>query len=161
MKAIFRHPLAGDAAIVVALLTIAALGYRYSPLVLPPADLAVAAGTDCNLNTAPCRVTLADGGSVELAISPRPIPVVSPLTIEAKLIGIAADTAELDFSGADMEMGYNRVPLAAQGNGRFTATAALPVCVTGRMNWRATLILASGGRRLTVSHDFAAPVAGH
>jgi hypothetical protein len=161
VKSPFKHPLAADAAIVAALLLVAALGYRYSPLLMPQADLTVAAGAACNLNIAPCRVVLADGGVVELAITPRPIPVVSPLAIEARLTGVAADTVELDFSGADMEMGYNRITLAAQGDGRFRATTALPVCVTGRMNWRATLIVAGSGRRLAISHDFAAPVGGH
>ncbi len=157
MKSLLRNPLLVDAAIVLALLLVAVVGYHYSPLLLPQADLTMTADAACNLNRQACRVPLADGGSVELTILPRPIPVVSPLTIEAKLNGIAGKTVELDFAGVDMQMGHNRVVLSPTGNGVFSSTASLPVCVTGRMNWRATLLIDSGGRHLSVAYDFTAP----
>jgi len=157
MKSLLKNPLFVDAAIVLALLLVAFAGYHYSPLLLPRADLTMTSDPACNLNRQACRVSLADGGSLELTIQPRPIPVVSPLTIEAKLNGIAAESVELDFAGADMEMGHNRVVLSPTGNGNFSGTASLPVCVTGRMNWRATLLIGSGGRRLSVAYNFTAP----
>ena len=146
-----------DAVIVLALLLVAVAGYHYSPLLLPQVDLTITSDPACDLNRQACRVSLADGGSLELTIMPRPIPIISPLTIEAKLNGIAAKSVELDFAGADMEMGHNRVALSPTGNGFFSGTASLPVCVTGRMNWRATLLIDSGSRRLSVAYDFTAP----
>lgn len=153
-----RHPLLLDLAIIAVLAAIAALGYRFSPLLLPKADLTVTPAPGCDLHRQSCRVALPDGASIELSITPHPIPVVKPLQVVATLSGMSADKVELDFSGATMNMGYNRVTLQASPAGRYSGQTTLPVCVTGRMEWVATLMIESGRRHIAVPFHFQAPI---
>jgi hypothetical protein len=158
VKERFKHPLVSDLAVILALIAIAVVGYRYSPQLLPATEHVIAAGPDCNLNVGPCRTALPDGASATLALTPQPVPVVSPFEVEVRIEGLAVDTLALDFAGTEMNMGFNRISLDDQGGGRWHGTAAIPVCVTGRMNWRATLLIKSGSRQFSVQHDFAAPL---
>lgn len=153
-----KRPILVDLTIILVLAAIAAIGYRFSPLLLPKADVTVAAEPGCDLHRHSCRAALPDGGAIELSITPRPIPVVRPLEVEATLSGLTADKVELDFAGATMNMGYNRVTLQPSQPGRYSGQATLPVCVTGRMAWVATLIVESGRRRIAIPFHFEAPV---
>ena len=60
---------------------------------------------------------------------------------------------EVSFQGVDMNMGLHRLPLAAAG-GRFVGETTLPVCVTGRMVWQATVMLETGRANVTVPFRF-------
>ena len=143
-------------AIVLALACLATLGYKLSPRQPQRAAQTVDA-TACDLNAQACAAELPGGGRIELSITPRPIPVVKPLRISAHLSGIAADKLEIDFAGVSMDMGYQRQQLVADGHGGFSGAAMLPVCVTGRMTWQATLLIDSGRQRFAVPFRFAAP----
>ena len=136
------------------------VGYKISPLLLAKADLTITPAAGCELNTQACGAELPGGGRIELSIAPRPIPVVKPLQISVKTSGIAAEKIEIDFSGLSMNMGYNRQTLLADGQGRYTGGAMLPVCITGRMVWQATLIVDSGRQRIAVPYLFEAPMDG-
>ena len=149
-----------DILIILALGMIAVLGYKYSPLLLPKADLTLMAADGCDLNRESCAAAMPGGGSIELAMTPHPIPVVKPLQVTVTLKGVDANKVELDFQGVAMEMGYNRITLTPAGEGRFTGSATIPVCVTGRMLWRATLLLESDTRRVAVPYLFEAPTNG-
>jgi hypothetical protein len=78
---------------------------------------------------------------VTLAIEPQGIPVVVPLSIRVDLAGLQALGVELDFAGADMNMGYNRVALESMGDGRYQGKGMLPVCVRDRMTWEAKVLV--------------------
>lgn len=147
-----------DLAIILALALVAVVGYKYSPLLLAKADLTVMPAAACDLQQQACHADLPGGGRVELSLTPRPIPVVKPLQVSVVLTGLSTTTLEIDFAGVDMNMGYNRVSLVAAGDGRYAASAMLPVCVTGRMAWRATLVLDSGQQRIAVPFLFEAPL---
>lgn len=149
-----------DIAILLALALIAIVGYKLSPIVLPKADLTVTPA-GCDLHRDACHADLPGGGRVELSIAPRPIPVVKPLTVTATISGMAADKVEIDFAGVTMNMGLNRPTLQATGEGRYSGEATLPVCVSGRMGWRATLMVESGRQRIAVPFLFEAPIEGH
>ena len=138
------------------------IGYKLSPLLLAKADLTITPVAGCELNAQACAAELPGGARVELAITPRPIPVVKPLQISVKISGVAAEKIEVDFSGLSMNMGYNRQTLVADGQGRYTGGAMLPVCITGRMVWQATLIVhpGAGGQKIAVPFLFEAPLAG-
>lgn len=153
-----RRPILFDLTIVAVLAAIAAVGYRFSPLLMPKADLTVTPPPGCDLHRQSCRVTLPGGSVIVLSITPHPIPVVKPLQVNATLSGLAADKVELDFSGADMNMGYNRVTLQPSQPGRYAGQAMLPVCVTGRMEWVATLMVASGREHIAIPFHFDAPI---
>ncbi len=156
-----RRSLLVDFAILLALAAVAVVGYFYSPLLLPKSDVSATPDPGCDLNSGACRATLPDGGQVELSLSPRPIPVVRPMKILAHVSGptaSAVDRMELDFAGITMNMGYNRVTLSPLGDGRFTGETSIPVCITGRMSWRGTLIVTTARQNITVPFEFEAPL---
>ena len=150
-----------DAAILLALALVAIVGYKLSPIVLPKADLTVTPAAGCDLHRDACHADLPGGGRIELSIAPHPIPVVKPLTVTATISGMAADKVEIDFAGVTMNMGLNRPTLQVAGKGRYSGEATLPVCVSGRMGWRATLMVESGRQRIAIPFLFEAPIEGH
>lgn len=154
-----KRSLLVDLAILLALALIAVVGYKLSPLLLPKADLTLAPAAGCDLNERPCRAEVPGGGFIELSLTPRPIPVVHPMRVAVTLGGIDALKAEIDFAGVGMNMGYNRVALAAAG-GYYAGEATIPVCITGRMAWRATLMIETGSQRIAVPFAFEAPLGG-
>ena len=137
-----------------ACLAAAAVGvvvYKAWPLLYPQTAERAPLNPDCNLSQTACAVTFASGGTVQLDIQPRGIPVVQPLAIEVALAGLPRpQRVELDFAGFDMDMGYNRVPLhlvasaAADDSAQpvlFRGSAMLPICVRDRMTWEARVLL--------------------
>mgnify|MGYP001245678367 CR=1 FL=1 len=151
-----RRSLLVDAAAILAFILVGVVGYRLSPLLLPKADITVAPLPGCDLHQGACGADLPAGGRLTFALAPRPVPVTRPIEVEVHLAGVKADKVEVDFAGVDMAMGFNRPVLAAAGEGRFVAQTVLPVCVTGRMAWRATVVVESGARRIAVPFRFMA-----
>ncbi len=145
-------------ALILALILIGVVGYKLSPLLMPKADLSLLPEAGCDLEKSSCSAALPDGGRIRLSLSPRPIPVSAPLDMTVELAGLEADKVEVDFAGVSMNMGFNRPVLAAAGPGRFAGRTTLPVCVTGRMEWQATVLIEGGHRRIAVPFRFA---AGH
>jgi hypothetical protein len=107
----------------------------------------------CDLHTGPCRAVLEDGGWVELSIEPRPIRMLYPFTIEVRHEGVAPGTVSVDFSGKEMEMGFNRPRLQPVEPGVFRGDGLLPMCVLERMTWRVQVLMDSAeGRGVAVYH---------
>lgn len=142
----FTHRFNRIAAWLVALLLLASawiLAERYlddgAPMGLP-----VVLPEDCDLNAAPCSAELAAGGTVTLAISPRPVPMLRELQLrlvldeQARAMLGTPETLELDLAGVEMFMGYQRPALEHGGEGRYHGTTTLPICVTESMTWAAT-----------------------
>lgn len=149
-----RKNLFFDIAAVLALLLVGMLGYRYSPQLLPKSDAAAQSDAGCDLHRQACGATLPGGGRIYLSIAPRPIPNLQPLDIEVRVADVEARKAAFDLAGATMSMGVNRVELAPAGPGRFIGTATLPVCVTGAMSWRATVLLETNSQRISAPFHF-------
>ena len=131
------------------------VGYKLSPLLLPKADVVVQPDPACNLQRQACAVTLPSGGSVELAMGTRPIPMVRPFEVQVATSGISPGRVEVDFAGIEMNMGLNRPQLTARGNGRFAAQVTLPVCITGAMDWQVTVLIENGGERIAIPWRFS------
>ena len=148
---------AASLGIALALACLAVVAYKLAPRPRADADLVVDAPATCDLNASRCAATLPAGARIELAISPQPIPVVKPLQVDVRVSGTVTRRVELDFAGRSMDMGPNRSVLGAAGEGVFRGSAMLPVCVTGRMDWRATLFVDTQRGRLAVRFDFSAP----
>ncbi|WP_301101008.1 hypothetical protein [Propionivibrio sp.] len=146
--------------IILALASVAVVGYKYSPSLLTKADLTITPVAGCDLHKQTCPANLPGGGRLELAITPHPIPVVRPLQVSVRIAGIVADKVEIDFAGLSMNMGYNRITLVADGKGGYSGDATLPVCITGRMAWQATLVVETGRQRIAVPYLFEAPTEG-
>lgn len=131
------------------------VGYKLSPLLLPRADVVIQPDPACNLQRQTCAVTLPSGGRVELSMAPRPIPMVRPFEVQVTTSGFAPGRVEVDFAGIDMNMGLNRPGLAARGDGRFSGLVTLPVCITGAMEWQATVLIETGGERIAIPYRFS------
>jgi hypothetical protein len=147
-----------DSAMILTLILIGVVGYKLSSVLLPKADLTVMPDPACDLHRGSCGVSLPKGGRISLALTPRPIPVTAPLEMNVEVEGVGADRVAVDFAGVTMNMGFNRPTLVESGVGHFVGKATLPVCVTGRMTWQATVLVESGSQRIAVPFRFE---AGH
>lgn len=94
----------------------------------------------CNLHEQSCRATQ-DGAEVTLKISPHPIPIARPLGIEVDTKNLQIKKMELDISGINMYMGYNRVELKSTKPDRFVGTSMLAFCTNQKMLWQITLMI--------------------
>lgn len=147
-----------DIALILALVAIGIVGYKLSPLLMPKVDISVAPDSGCDLQQSACGASLPDGGRLMFALTPRPIPLAAPLEAEVTFTGVDVERVTIDFAGVDMNMGINRQVLQSSGKARFSGRLSLPVCITGRMNWQASLLVESGRRRIAVPFRFT---AGH
>lgn len=143
-----------DAIGVLLIALVVVVGYKLSPLLLPKADVTVQPDSACNLQRQDCSVDLPGGGTVTLAMGTRPVPLVKPFAVRLSAQGVAPSRVEVDFAGIDMNMGYNRPELVAAGAGRFVGEATLPVCITGRMDWQATVLIERGRERIAIPFRF-------
>lgn len=147
-----------DTSIVLLLILVVWAGYKYAPRLLPKTDFALTPAAGCNLNWQSCSVDNPDGGRIELNISPHPIPLAKTLNVSTRVTGLVANRIEIDLSGENMNMGYNRWPLKSDGSGNYLGEATIPICITGRMTWRATLIVETDRQRIAIPFLFDAPV---
>jgi hypothetical protein len=147
-----------DSAMILALILVGVVGYKLSPLLLPRADVYLQPDPGCDLHQAPCTTALPTGGRLRFSLTPRPIPVTQALEVVVEIEGAGADKVAVDFAGVDMSMGYNRIALQPVESGRHVGRTTLPVCVTGRMLWQATVLVDTGRTRIAVPFRFE---AGH
>lgn len=131
------------------------VGYKLSPMLLPKADVTVQPEHACNLQREACTVQLPSGGQVTLTMGTRPVPLVKPFEVQVATSGFAPTRVEVDFSGIDMNMGLNRPQLAARGEGSYAADVTLPVCITGNMDWQATVLIEKGNERVAIPYRFS------
>ncbi len=149
-----RKSLLVDSAMILALILIGVIGYKLSPLLLPKADVFLQPDPACDLRRAPCAAALPGGGYLRLELTPRPIPVTRPLDVVVEIEGLRADKVAVDFAGVDMGMGYNRITLQSVDAQRHVGQTTLPVCVTGRMLWQATVLVDTGSQRIALPFRF-------
>lgn len=95
---------------------------------------------NCDLHTQACTANH-NGASATLKVSPHPIPIARPLGIEVDLKGLNPSQVQLDISGINMYMGYNRVPLKSAKPNRWVGTSMLAFCTAETMQWQITLML--------------------
>lgn len=140
------YPAAG---VIAAMLIVAAAGYGW----LPHAGIALPLVSGCRLDREACAAGLPDGGRIEVVLEPRPVPTSSPMRVVVTVEGLRPDTVFVDFQGVDMNMGLHRLALSG-GDGRYVGETTLPVCVTGRMVWQATVALQVGRKDIAVPFRF-------
>lgn len=139
-------------AAVLTLVLMGVLGFRAWPVLFPRPQVQVPWDPECDLRSGPCESVLPGGGRVSLAVAPRSIPLVQPLRLEVRVQGLSVSRAAVDFTGVDMNMGFNRAELGPEAPGSFSGEGMLPVCVRGRMQWQARVLLES--ERGLVSADY-------
>lgn len=119
----------------------AAIGAKLWLVPSPEASVTAPLDPTCDLHAGPCASDIPGGGRIELSIEPRPIPLLRPLRLVVKTQGLDARLVEVDFTGIDMNMGYNRPQLKQEGERQFTGQTVLPVCITGHMAWQAAVVV--------------------
>lgn len=152
---VVRKKLLTDLIGVLLIALVVVVGYKLSPLLLPQADLTVQPDPACDLQRGDCAVDLPAGGKMLLSLGGKPVPLVRPFALEVRTSGIEPARIDVDFEGVEMKMGLNRPQLAAQGGGRFVGETSLPVCITGGMEWQATVLLEIGRQRIAVPFLFS------
>lgn len=100
-----------------------------------------AAAGPCDLAAAPCT---AEAGGLTIALDlGRTLVTMKdlPIVVEVRRAGAPADGAlvEVAFAMRDMNMGENRVALAAAGPGRYAGQGVLVRCGSGRKDWIASV----------------------
>ncbi len=141
----------------IGLLLLAVFGvalYRVWPMLHPDVSLEIPADPDCDLRAGPCISSLGGESRVSFSIEPKEIPLVKPLQLRVDLQGVQASSVEVDFSGVDMDMGFNRVKLEPVAEGAFAAKGILPVCVRDAMEWEAKVLISSQQGLSSVAYRF-------
>ena len=106
----------------------------------------------CDLSEGPCAADFDDGARMELTLSPRPIPQLSPFEIEARFVGSVAEP-RVTIVGSSMEEEPTRVSLTPQGD-RFAGRVLLPACTTQGMTWEARVDARINGVARTAAFRF-------
>lgn len=120
---------------------IAAVVSRAWPLLFPPTTISIEPDPDCDLRVGPCSSRVPGKGALSFSIEPRHIPLVKPLQLQVTVDGFLPAQVEVDISGVNMYMGYNRVKLDPMDGGRFQGIGRIPVCTLERMEWEAKVLL--------------------
>lgn len=124
-------------------------------LQLQPADLQLREA-DCRVDRGACTAA-ADGTRISLELGPG-VPVMRPFAIRATAslpAGERPERVEVDFDMIGMDMGRNRYRLAQDADHVWQGVATLPVCTTGRSDWKAVVeIEADSGRRYRAVFPF-------
>ena len=124
-------------------------GYKLLwPLLNPEVVAEAPLDNECQLQEGACTARLPEGGSLTFSIRPRPVYAMQELNLEARYEGMEVYGMEVDFSGVDMNMGFNRFPMEEAGPGRYTGSAVLPVCIRDRMAWDVTVYVRTGDGRV-------------
>ncbi len=104
----------------------------------------------CNLHQQACTAEH-NGQKVTLDITPKPIPVAKPLHAKVILSQLKAQQIQLDISGINMYMGYNRLPLDKTDAHHWQGSTMLAFCTHNKMDWVITLIIGkSDGHKLRI-----------
>lgn len=143
-------------AIVLGLIVLGVASDQLLPMLAPKTDVQLPL-SDCNLNRQACSATLPNGSRLEFSIEPRPIPALEPLLLEVKLTDREVRKVAVDFTGTTMQMGYNRPPLQPSQDSRgkqFSGQATLPVCISGSMEWQATVLVETGDSLIAAPFRF-------
>jgi hypothetical protein len=119
-------------------------GYMAWQQLNPPKAIGGEVEPGCDLHRATCGATFPGGARVTLTVAPRPIPIVTPLTLEVEVSGLEPEAVEVDIASPDMYMGLNRRTLLPAGAGRYSGKTMLAVCTRGRMRWRAVVTVRAG-----------------
>lgn len=107
----------------------------------------------CDLHQGACEASLGIRASMLLRFDGE-LRAQERLPIEVELDGIDAEAVTVEFIGRSMNMGINRFPLEAQGEGQFRGKGQIGVCTEAVMPWRAQVIIETPDGRKGSWFDF-------
>ncbi|MEW6646411.1 MAG: hypothetical protein AB1450_04390 [Pseudomonadota bacterium] len=135
--------------ITIGLILITAL-YKWMSL---PRALHLPAPADCALHERACAAVWT-GGRLLMTLGPRPLQCLAPLQVEMQLAGARPEAVEVDFQAVDVPEAFHRAVLRPVGERLYAGEAVLPLCSTGRVQWRAQGVIEYGGRRVVAAFLF-------
>ena len=137
-------------------------GYRLLPLdesstqQQSQQQLSLQSMADCDVSRHTC---LAEDPSITLRLRlVPPVEALKPFAVDAAIqLADAArpDSVEISFAMPGMDMGRNRYRLEPADKSRWTGTAVLPTCASGRVDWFATESVKTDGKHWLASFPFA------
>lgn len=136
------------------LITIVVILFKAWPILFPELIVKLPADPDCDLRAGPCVTQMNDGSQVSFSIVPRELPLMKPLQLQVEVDGLQANRIEVDFSGTDMHMGFNRFTLQPLSNDIFKGEGMLPVCVWDAMEWEAQVFIEVDRGTISVPYRF-------
>jgi hypothetical protein len=139
--------------VLLALAVLGAAGWKARRLLQPHATV-TATVPSCDLQAGPCTARLTDGRGVVLTLSPRPVVALEAMHVHVRLAGLQASRVVINFTGVNMEMGFNRFVLKPDG-AAYAGEAILPVCTRSRMEWRAEVLVQDADGVLAFPFRFA------
>jgi hypothetical protein len=121
----------------------------------PSKPLSLPLASACDLSMTACTIALPDGGSLEIDLGKKPVPLLSRFPLRARVSDSRWQPVEVDFTGINIPMAFVRAYLKpAPDEGEYAAHSALPMCATGRMEWQATVRLEKQGRQMLAPFRF-------
>lgn len=147
------HPLIWSVIALLFLALIATFGYKYNNTKIGTVIATAPLDAQCLLNERSCSSTL-QNAQATLQIGPSPIVATIPMQVTLQTQGIDAKGVEIHFQGESMNMGLNQFRMNAQGGGRFTVEAILPVCVRNSMMWIAEVLVTTSQGTLVFPFRF-------
>lgn len=140
---------------VLALALVGVAVYKTWPLLYPEVTWVAPLDPACDLRKGSCTSQIPGlSGQVRFGIEPRTIPPVQPLHLTVVTEGIGAKEVSVDFSGVNMNMGFNRAILHQVQLGLFEGRGMLPVCVRRRMDWEARVLVQTSKGLVAVPFRF-------
>ena len=116
------------------------------PISLLPVD------ENCFLTQNTCARNF-EKASVSLSL-PRPIPVAKSFLAVLKTQNLNAQSIRLNLQGVEMAMGDLFFPFIQKEQNHFEAKTMIPLCLTGKMRWRATLLIETKEKEWRIPWDF-------
>jgi hypothetical protein len=96
--------------------------------------------SDCQLHQQACQI-IDQQILVKLDITPKPIPIAKGLSVQVDITGIQPKRVQLDINGSNMYMGYNRIDLQIDEQGRWVGKTLLAFCTIDQMAWQLTVMI--------------------
>lgn len=100
--------------------------------------------TGCDVQRQPCTARFPDGSTLTLHLTTPDGSAQGALRVAVQAAGFAPRRVGLDLDGETMAMGPNHLELQRGGDGRWQGDGALSACLSGPMNWVATLRARAG-----------------
>ncbi|MDO6564953.1 hypothetical protein Q4488_16350 [Amphritea sp. 1_MG-2023] len=122
-----------------------------------PSQDSLGGGSDCDLNTQRCTVTMGDA-TLSLMIQPQPIASLIPLDYQLQIDGVDVSKVMINLQGSEMFMGINQTVLTpVEGQpGVFRGKGEIAACTTGEMLWRLIVSAETAAGPLTTWFEFRA-----
>ncbi|RXJ67697.1 hypothetical protein CRV08_10020 [Halarcobacter ebronensis] len=100
--------------------------------------------TNCDLHKTSCLITIQDGTSFDLEVTPKEIPLMKELTFTIKSNKNDLKDLTLNIYATNMFMGEFDLPIKNLGNNLYEAKGTLPTCPMGNMQWNAEIRVEKG-----------------